>query len=181
MPFKQQKRICMVIALVDYRDEEYFIPKSVFEQAGFKVKTASERQGQAISVFGGVADIDLKVSEAKTGDFDGLVVVGGEGMAKMTDNAELRKLAQEFAEQNKIVGAICIGPAVLAKAGILTGKKATIYASQTDKSAVKILQENNAQYLDEPVVVDGNIITASGPQSARKFAEKVVEAMGAGG
>lgn len=177
MQSEKQKKIVMVIAMVDFRDEEYFIPKSIFEQAGFAARTASGEQGRAIGVFGGVADVDLETNEVKPADFNGLIIAGGEGMAKMADSAELRELAREFAKQNKIIGAICIGPAVLAKAGILAGKKATIYASDMDKSAVKILQENNAQYVDEPVVVDGNIITANGSQSARKFAEKIVEAM----
>jgi protease I len=63
---------------------------------------------------------------------------------------------------------------ILAKAGILKGRKATVWTSETDKSAVKILEENGVKYEKLPVVSDG-AITADGPVSALKFAEKIVQ------
>jgi putative intracellular protease/amidase len=54
----------------------------------------------------------------------------------------------------------------------LEGKKATLWSSLLDKSAIKVLKERGAEYLDKDVVVDGKIITASDPKAAKEFAEK---------
>lgn len=73
------------------------------------------------------------------------------------------------------MGAICIAPAILAKAGVLKGKKATVWSSLMDKSAVKILEKSGADYLPDSVVADGKVITATGPLAAKEFAEKIIQ------
>ena len=78
-------------------------------------------------------------------------------------------------EKQKILAAICIAPAILAKAGVLEGKNATVWSSVLDKGPIKILEENGANYVEKDVVVDGNIITANGPQAASEFGRKIVE------
>lgn len=174
---KLKKKIAIIIAFQDFRDEEYFITKSVFETAGFEIKTISTRQGKALGIFGGVVDIDLSIEEVKAQDFEAVVFAGGAGMAKNLDNEKMQKLAKDVFAQNKVLAAICIAPILLAKAGVLNGKKATVWQSPMDKSAVKILNQEGAQVVDEPIVVDGNIITADGPQSARKFGEAIAKAL----
>lgn len=174
---KLKKKIAIIIAFQDFRDEEYFITRSVLEEAKFEIKTASTRQGKALGIFGGVVDVDLGIEEAKAQDFDAVVFVGGAGMAKNLDNEKMQKLAKDVFAQNKVLAAICIAPVLLAKAGILKGKKVTVWQSPLDKSAVKILNQEGAQVIDEHVVVDGNIITADGPQSARRFGEAIAKAL----
>jgi len=58
---------------------------------------------------------------------------------------------------------------------VLKGRKATVWQSPLDKSAVKILKEEGADYQKGPVVVDGKIVTANGPGAARKFAETIIK------
>jgi len=65
----------------------------------------------------------------------------------------------------------------LAKAGTLEGKKAAVWSSPLDKSAVKILKENGADYQKDSLVVDGKIITANGPGAAKEFGQKIVEGL----
>jgi protease I len=171
------KKIGIIVAFRDFRDEEYFTPKEILEEAGVEVKTASNQKGRALGADGGEVDIDLLVSEINPADFSALVFIGGPGCLEALDNEESYKVARETLGQNKVLAAICISPVVLAKAGVLKGKKATVWSSSMDKSAIKILEDNEAEYLPEPVVVDGKIITASGPAAAREFGEKIVEGL----
>jgi protease I len=71
----------------------------------------------------------------------------------------------------KVVAAICLGPLTLAKAGVLAGRKATIFP---DRKAIQTLRDCGGIYSAEPVVVDGSIVTADGPESAGPFTDAVI-------
>jgi protease I len=64
---------------------------------------------------------------------------------------------------------------ILAKAGVLKEKRATVWSSPLDRGPVRILKENGAIYEDKDVVQDGKIITANGPGAAEEFGQKLVE------
>jgi len=68
--------------------------------------------------------------------------------------------------QGRLLAAICLAPPVLARAGVLAGKRATAYPAQ---SAIIELKRGGATYVVEPVVRDGTIVTASGPEAAAAF------------
>jgi len=185
-----QKKIAMIIAFRDFRDEEYFIPKQTLEATGAEVTTVStslpSRQnsegisgnggfGKAIGKLGGEAEINVLLKDLKVADYDAILFIGGPGAANYIENEVCHKIAREAVENNKVLGAICIAPAILAKAGVLNGKKATVWSSVMDKSAVKILEENGAIFQNDPVVVDGKIVTGNGPGVAKGFAEKIIE------
>lgn len=176
MPEKSlnNKKIAMIIAFQDFRDEEFFIPRSIFLAEGAEVKIASSKKGKAIGSYGGVINVDLILGELKVGDFDGIVFVGGSGAAKYISDEKCHQIAQNAVSQDKVLGAICIAPAILARAGVLKDKKATVWQSNLDKSAVKVLEQEGAIHQKGPVVIDGKIITAVGPQAARKFGETIV-------
>ena len=70
------------------------------------------------------------------------------------------------------MAAICIAPVTLANAGLLKGRKATVYQSQTDA-----LVRGGAHYTKAAVQVDGRIITADGPDSATRFGEAIRHAL----
>jgi len=167
------KSIAMIIAFREFRDEEYFIPKQNLEIAGAKITTVSSSLGTAIGKMGGDARVDLTLDNLEVNNYDAVLFIGGPGAVKYMDDSKAHQIAQGTLSNGKILGAICIAPTILAKAGVLEGKRATVWFSNMDKSAVKILKEEGAIYKEEPVVVDGKIITANGPQSAREFAQAV--------
>ena len=179
MPEKtiENKKIAMIIAHRDFRDEEYFVPKEILEGAGAEVKTASNQMGRALGADGGEVEIDLLVKDLNPADFDVVVFIGGPGCLGNLDNENSYQVAKETVSQNKILASICISPIILAKAGVLKGKKATVWSSPMDRSPVKILEENGAIYQDELVVVDGKIITGNGPGAAKEFGEAIVEVL----
>lgn len=166
------KKILMVIAPIDFRDAEYNEPLKVFLANGAEVKTASIQSGTSIGAEGTKVNIDLTVSQVAVEDFDVVVFIGGPGMAQITDDESLQILARKFYQPGKLTAAICVAPAILAKAGILKGKNATAWlGAQND------LENGGATFLQQSVVVDGKIITADGPTSATQFGEKIIEMM----
>lgn len=168
-------KIAMIIAFRGFRDAEYFISKEILEKAGIEVKTVSSKKGTAIGADGGSTEANILLYEVNMDDFDAAVFVGGPGCLNALDNQDSYKIARETVSQNKILAAICISPVILARAGVLSGKKATVWSSPTDRRAIKILEEKGAVYQATSVVVDGKLITANGPDAAKKFAEEVKE------
>jgi protease I len=169
------KKVAMIIAFRDFRDAEYFLPKEILEKAGAKITTVSTKMGTAIGADGGDTNVDLLVENLNPADFDAIVFIGGPGCLEYLDNENSYKVVRETIIQNKILGSICISPVILAKAGVLSGKRATVWSSPLDRGPVKILKENGAIYEDKDVVQDGKIITANGPDAAEEFGQKLVE------
>ena len=167
----------MIVAGRDFRDEECFVPKKILEDGGVEVKIASDKKGEAVGAEGGEITVDLSLNEADASDFDAIIFIGGPGALSHLDNEDSYRLAREAAGKGKIVAAICVAPAILAKAGVLKGKKATVWTSPTHREMAKVLMENGARYVDESVVVDGKMITANGPSAAGKFGEEVLKAV----
>jgi len=179
MPGKtiENKKIAMIVAHRDFRDEEYFVPKEILEGAGAEVKTASNKMGRALGADGGDVEVELLLENLNPADFDAIVFIGGPGCLENLDNEDSYKVARETVSQGKVLASICISPTILAKAGVLKGKKATVWSSPMDKSSVKILEENGAIYQDEVVVIDGKIITGNGPEAAKDFGEAIIEVL----
>ncbi|MCK4805934.1 MAG: DJ-1/PfpI family protein [Candidatus Pacebacteria bacterium] len=170
-----EKKILMVVALKDFRHEEYFIPKEILEKADFSIDTTSTEKGIAVGSQGDEAIIHIGLDEINLENYKAVIFCGGSGMANELDNQNFHKLAKDFYENNKIVAAICVAPVILAKAGILEDKKATVWSSALDQSLIKDLEENGATYEDSPVVMDNKIITANGPDAAEEFGKAIKE------
>ncbi|MEA2092591.1 MAG: DJ-1/PfpI family protein [Patescibacteria group bacterium] len=169
------KKILMVVAEKDFMDEEYFIPREFFEKSGYEVVVMSSKKGLAIGVFGGevVAGIDPKSFNPE--NLSALVFVGGPGAVEYLDNQDFYEVVQKTEKEGVVLGAICISPVILAGAGVLKNKKATVWSSDMDKRGVERLKQKGALYKKEKVVIDGKTVTANGPDAATEFAEKVVE------
>lgn len=160
----------MIIAQNGFRDEELTVPREVLEKAGHSVKVASTTRSKARGTKGTVISPDMAAYEANPDFFDAVVVVGGPGSHELSEDRSVLRLVMEAAGRKKVVGAICLGPLTLAKAGVLSGRKATIFPERT---AIGLLRLNAADYVAGEVVVDGNVVTADGPMSAGKFGEKI--------
>lgn len=171
----KNKKIAIIVAWRDFRDEEYFVPKEILEKAGAEIKTVSTQIGEAIGADGGTTKVDFTLSELKVVDFDAFVFVGGPGALTYLDNSHTYQLVKEIVQNNKVLAAICISPAIIAKSGVLTGKKATVWSSPTIKEPIEALKQNGLIYQDQAVVVDGNLITANGPSAAKAFGEAIVK------
>ncbi|MDO8555363.1 MAG: DJ-1/PfpI family protein [bacterium] len=170
--------VLFVVAGENYRDEEYFVPAEILKNNGHKIFTASDisKSEAAIGADGGEVIIDYNINEVEPNDFDLIVFVGGPGALAHLDNEASYKLLQEAEKLGKKLAAICIAPVILAKAGVLKGKKATVWASPMDKKAIKILEENKAIYSSAPVISE-EIITANGPAAAEEFGNTLISVL----
>jgi protease I len=130
------------------------------------VKVASLTRGKAAGSKGALIVPDMAVYEANPDFFDAIVVVGGPGSPALAESEDVKKLLVAASGKGKLLGAICLGPMALAKAGVLAGKNATVFP---DRQAISLLRGTAANYKAEPVVVDGNVVTADGPASAGRF------------
>lgn len=164
--------ILMVVAPQDFQEEELKAPKAVFEDHGYSVKIASEKVQSAKGRHGEAIDVDADIHDVDAADFVAVVFVGGRGARVYFDNAKALNLARQAAEQGKTVGAICVAPTILANAGLLKGRRATSF--KTEKAR---LVKSGADWVEEDVVVDGNIITARGSTVARAFGEAIAKAL----
>lgn len=171
------KRAVIIIASENFRDEEYFGSREVLENRGVELRTASNKSGIAVGTEGGEVKIDLLVSDIKANDFDAIIFIGGPGALQNLDNEFSYNLVKTAIEQKKILAAICITPVILAKAGALKDKEATVWSSSSDQSSIDILRHNGVKYINKDVVVDGKIITANGPLAAKSFGEKIAEVL----
>jgi protease I len=165
-------KVLMIIAPNNFRDEELFQPKQILEEAGVEVIVASRTLSVAKGMLGGTITPDAKIDEVDVAEYDGVIFVGGMGASTYWDDPLAHKIAQEAVSNNKVVGAICIAPVTLANAGILEGKKATVWSSEIEKIKLK-----GGIYTGSPVERDGNIITGSGPTAAREFGQEILKAL----
>ncbi len=166
------KKAVMIIAQSNFRDEELLKPKEVLEKNGVTITIASSSLKEATGMLGAKAKPDILFTSINAADYDAVIFVGGSGASEYWDNATAHKIANDAHNAGKIVGAICIAPVTLAKAGLLANKKSTTYSS-----TVNDVKSNGAKYTGADVERDGNIITASGPAAAQKFGETIVRAL----
>jgi protease I len=168
------KRVLYIIAQQNFRDEEYQVPKEILQKEGAKITTASITKEEARGMLGARVNPDTTVNDVNTNNFDMLVIAGGSGSPKLADYPEVPNIIRKFKEQNKPIASICLAGYVLARAGILKGKTATVYPADF---AISEYRRNDVNYSNQHVVVDGNIITADGPEVARQFGEEIVKTL----
>ncbi len=168
----KEKKVLMIIAGRNFRDEELLKPRKILEDRGVKVIVASTSLHQARGMLGATVKPDILLSSVKIQDYDVITFVGGSGASQYWNDPLAHSIAQEAVQKGKILCAICIAPVTLANAGVLSGKKATVFSSEISK-----LEAKGAIYTGKPVQVEGKIITGEGPQAAEQFGEAIVKAL----
>lgn len=163
-----KKKAVFIVAEQEFRDEEYQVPKDVLSQAGIEVVTASTTTEEAVGKLGLKVRPDLLVAEIKPDDYGAIVFVGGGGAAQYFADFAVHALARSFAEAGKVVAAICIAPVILARAGLLKGKRATVFPD-----GIPELEKAGAVYTAQSVERDGRIITGNGPEAAEAFGREI--------
>ena len=166
------KKILMVIASSQFRDEEYQKPRAALEKGGVKVTVASSSLNEATGMLGLKVTPDVLLKDVEVEEYDGVVFVGGMGATEYWDNPAAHALARLAHASGKLTSAICLGPMTLANAGLLKGKRATIW-----KDAVADFKAKGVVYTGKPVERDGKLITGSGPEAAEEFGKALLEAL----
>lgn len=168
-------KVLMVIAPEKFRDEEFTVPAAALQKAGIGYDVASKRRGPCTGMLGTVVNATLSLEEVDTRSYDGILIVGGSGaQSYLWDDKILGGMVTVFHTSGKGVAAICLAPVVLARAGILRGKKATCFPGPASSGEMKA---GGAVLIDKGVVSDGRIVTANGPAAAARFAETFIRTL----
>ncbi|MCL2484468.1 MAG: DJ-1/PfpI family protein [Endomicrobia bacterium] len=166
------KKVVFITAPEVFRDEEYYKPKKILEDAGIQVLTASIKKGEITGRFGYKAVSDMTIDEVKPENFDAIVYIGGAGAQVFFENPVALKLANGFYNSKKITASICIAGVTLANAGVLKDKTATVFIDGKDS-----LVKGGANYTGNPLEIDGNIITGNGPEAAEDFGNAILKTL----
>jgi len=145
----------------------------LLRRAGIEVVTAGLDDQPVCASRGVILIPDVTLDEALQKDYDMVVLPGGlPGAEHLKNDARIIRLLVQMKEADKYTAAICAAPFVLAEAGLLEGKRATSYPGSMDADSVPGLD-----YVEQPVVTDGKVITSRGPGTAMDFALELIETL----
>jgi len=152
-----------------FEEIEAFTIVDILRRAGVEVDLVGLIGTMVTGAHGVRVTMDKKLAQVRAEDYNGIILPGGNpGYINLGRSGVLIDLIKRLNGQSKLVAAICGAPSILAKAGVLEGKRATIYPGME-----KELPYPRA----DKVVVDGNVITSQGPGTSMDFALKIVETL----
>lgn len=166
------KNIVFILASKDYQPIEYKVPRDIFERERFNITVASDKTGIVVAKDGSETTAQMLIKDIDPHDFDAIVFIGGPGALEHLDNETSYTLIRKTDDLGKVVAAICISTRIFAKSGILAGKDATGWNG--DNQLDDIYEKYDVNLKTSDVIVDENIVTATGPSAAREFAENIV-------
>jgi protease I len=156
-----------------YQEMELWVPYYRLKEEGAEVHVVGAGGAKSYaSKHGYPVTVDVQAEQANAVEYDAVVVPGGYAPDLMRRSAAMVKLVRDAHDNGKIVAAICHAGWVPASAGILRGKRATSFVSIKDD-----MVNAGATWVDQEVVVDGNLITSRTPSDLPAFCREVVRAL----
>lgn len=169
------KQIAMVIAN-NFEDIEATSPKAFLESRGATVTVIGIDRTVATGKKGATLTPDTTFADLGTdgiGQFDALVIPGGGAPENLRINDAAVAFARTFVESGKPVASICHGPQLLISAGVLKGRTTTSVNKIRDD-----IKNAGGIYVDQPVAIDGNLISSRTPADLDQFNEAIASAVG---
>ncbi|OYT40602.1 MAG: peptidase [Desulfurococcales archaeon ex4484_58] len=150
----------LIIVGPEFEDIEFLYPYYRLIEERFKVEVATPKKEKVSGKHGYVIEPDYSLSEVKPEDYIGLIIPGGRGPERIRVYAreDAARIVRYFMDQNKPVAAICHGPQLLISADRVRGRRLTSYPGIADD-----IKAAGGEWIDEPVVVDNNLVTARIP------------------
>ena len=164
-----------VIILVEemYNDLEFWYPYYRLKEAGVQVVVVgSARVDQYLGKSGIPCTPVAVADEVSATDFDGIIIPGGYAPDHMRRHPSMVKLVKDLFEAGKVVAAICHAGWMLASAEIVKGRTVTSFFAIRDD-----LVHAGANWVDQEVVVDGNLITSRKPDDLPAFMQAILTAL----
>jgi protease I len=167
------KRVA-ILAEEDFEDSELIEPMRAMKNAGAKVVVVGSASKETYRGKRGSATVrvDTTADKVEAKDFDAIIIPGGYAPDKMRLYQPMVDLVRTAYESGKVVAAICHGPQLLISAGIVRGHRVTSWPS-----VVIDLKNAGADWVDAPVVQDGNLITSRKPADLPRFNKTIIEAL----
>lgn len=173
MKDKKAHATIAVLVAEGFHDGEAYMPMGFLQNQGYKVRVIGPEKG-TVKAYNSdfTINIEKAVKDVNVDDFVALILPGGRGPAVLRENEEAVKFAKEFFESGKVTAAICHGPQVLITAGVMDGKTSTGFGNIQEE-----LEEAGVTYVDESVVIDGNMITSRVPKDLYDFSKAIADAI----
>jgi protease I len=163
----------LILVHNDYEDLEVWYPKLRLEEAGFTVKLAGLGEPSYRGKHGYPCPTDGHVKDFAAKDLAGILAPGGWAPDKLRRDPDVLARVREINDQKKLVATICHGPWILISAGILRGKRMTSTVGIRDD-----VINAGAEWVDQPAVIDGNIVSARVPKDLPAFAQAMLKVLG---
>jgi protease I len=160
----------LILVGPEYEDLEIWYPKLRVEEAGYEVVLAGIGESSYRGKHGYPCKVDASVDEVSANDFVGVLAPGGWAPDKIRRDPHALERVRELHDAGKVIATICHGPWILISAGIVRGRKLTSTVGIRDD-----LVNAGATWVDEPVVVDGNIISSRVPKDLPAFGRELVK------
>jgi len=168
----KNKKIAVLLENL-YQDLEVWYPYYRLKETGAEVFFVGLEKGKTYeSKHGYPATAELGIADIRAKDFDAVVIPGGYAPDYMRRNQQMVAFVREMGKSGKIVAAICHAGWMLASANIIRGKRVTSFFAIKDD-----MVNAGAEWRDEEVVRDGNIITSRKPDDLPAFCRTVIEAL----
>ena len=149
-----------------FEDSEYTEPARAFRKAGHTVVTVELKRGKTVrgKKKGTAVTVDHAVQDVSVDGFDALLIPGGYSPDMLRANDDAVRFVREFLASGKPVFAICHAPQLLVTAQVLKGRRITGW-----KSVIQDIKNAGAEFIDEEVVEDGNLISSRSPADLPAF------------
>ena len=168
---KLQSKAVAVLVEDIYEDLELWYPVYRLREEGARVVLVGPEAGKSYaSKHGYPATADLAAKEATAADYDAVIIPGGYSPDRMRREPAMVKMVADALTQGKTVAAICHGAWLLCSAGVLQGRRMTSFFSIKDD-----VTNAGAEWVDEEVVVDRNLITSRQPNDLPAFLRAIIE------
>jgi protease I len=152
---------------------EFWYPYYRLKEAGAEVVVIGSGSSEIYTGKPGTeVKVDANIDQVSAADFDGIVIPGGYAPDIMRRYPKMVQLVKDLFENGKLVAAICHAGWMLASAKILEGKTVTSFFAIKDD-----LVHAGAEWVDEEVVVDGNLITSRQPDDLPAFMRAIIDTM----
>ncbi|KAF3421249.1 hypothetical protein E2986_06392 [Frieseomelitta varia] len=168
---KMSKKTALLLIADGSEEMEAVITTDVLRRVGIDVTVAGLTENPCVKCSRDVKIcVDAKLSDAVNQKYDVVILPGGlNGSKAFANSSEVGKLLQQQEQENRLIAAICAAPTALKIHGIAKGKKITSYPAMKDQLT------DYYKYLEDKVVIDGNLITSRGPATAFAFSLAIAE------
>ena len=166
------KKVLIVIPQSDFQDKEYTTVRDALNAAGCQVAVATRDHAAAVGVSGTSVTPDVLLGRSRLPTTRRWSSSAARGAENLYNLESARNVAIDAVKENRVLGAICLAPVILARAGVLEGRRATVYyfrLARTHQERRRIHRRKRE--------VDGRIITGNGPEASSEFAAAVLSAL----
>jgi len=170
LPNDLKGKTAALIVADEFEDLELFHPLYRLQEEGVTTVVIGLTKEPIKGKKGYSITPNKSIDEVNAESFDFLVVPGGKSPEKLRLSNKILRFVKDFDTQGKPIAAICHAGQVLASAGIVKNRTLTCVAGIRDD-----MTNAGAHYLDQAVVVDGNLITSRVPSDLPEFARAMIE------